>query len=502
MKVVINAIGMCKLPPVVSSINMRVDRLAFQEKRQQYKEVLVGPIGNIRFIQRAEDVASMKSRIYYSYTIAVPDAFLINITFTNTRIPYSNMFCAFGFLSIFKGRPPCGNLPQWSIISKRSTFYFQFVLESFLDIIVRMFYTVVGRYRTSGSTSLVVDPIPLQTNLVNLSKVDVLLQGYVHALFYIKAPVDKLFNFSIPKIACEHLHLHDGPGYLARTLRCKDTVFTSTFQVFIICKTWRRMNAFQLQFMILNSKATLKLPVVQRGIFLNNHLRGDTYRRIYQLTTVESTFVSLRFLRYAYSGPGFGTCPFGGIHIYDGHSTSDAIIGAFCGRDPKTAHNLVNLEYGIVSSSNKMLVVLYTYFGYSSLLLEVKVSVSHCKGVINPCNIQDVVFILPNVILPNKYGRHCLHIQQYPPYIILHSRSTAQNVKCAIWGNHEKSVLVSLTVAPLSSSLSKEIIRRQGRRRSTTIAQFNIRCHQMASSCSYKLVSTNLSYGHTIKQII
>ncbi len=95
--------------------------------------------------------------------------------------------------------------------------------------------------------------------------------------------------------------------------------------------------------------------------------------------------VNVSFVAFAFAGQRVKFCSFGGLLLFDVINSKLHYLTSFCSQDVLDWKNLPNTY----SEYNSLLLVIYSYYGYSDLFVHLNVSVTRCFPVrVDPCNFD------------------------------------------------------------------------------------------------------------------
>ena len=178
------------------------------------------------------------------------------------------------------------------------------------------------------------------------------------------------------------LHLYDGPDFHSKQYKVQngETFISSSFQVAVILPNFniKQNLAMWLQFLIeKNQLPNYTTYFIQRKTIVHNTnsrcTKNTTVLCAFEFNVTKGLFVNVTILFLKYTGPNVGYCKYGGLSVYI--STDSVIQEVLLMCD--TLHTLNS----IISTSESMFLILYSYFPYSEIKITLEVKPTQCKGV-------------------------------------------------------------------------------------------------------------------------
>ena len=183
------------------------------------------------------------------------------------------------------------------------------------------------------------------------------------------------------------MYLYDGPDYNSKQYYITaNTTFTSnSFQVSILCHDHYRdvimnFNGFLSKKTTQNYK-TILVKTKESLLLISRDLKCSQRSMVLcAFNIIGHLFVNVTLLFFNYSGPNIGYCKYGGLSIYDKVKNNTEEVLLLCNNWLSPSLNL-HAKRTIVSNTNSIFLVIYSYFPYSNINVQLKIQASHCQGV-------------------------------------------------------------------------------------------------------------------------
>ena len=180
-----------------------------------------------------------------------------------------------------------------------------------------------------------------------------------------------------------HLYLYDGPDFNSNHLNIKTgtTLLSSSFQVFLIRKTYHK--EFKISFnslLIKNQTKNYQKYIVNRRLENFYNLVSTTqldFLYAINFEALKGYHVNISIVSLKYSGSNVGYCKFGGLSVYD--KVKGPLKEVFLSCDNMS--NDFGNERIIVSNKHSLYLIVYTYWPYSHIKLNITVQPTLCRGV-------------------------------------------------------------------------------------------------------------------------
>ena len=321
-------------------------------------------------------VKFLELRIYSKYH---PDICGKNITFNSwsTR----EKITIFTFCGIYNNFTyfPHGNKVSFRV----STIYFE--LEMMFDIIALN----VIKYSKLEHTNKLNTEIKRYSIALVPANIGIVIYHIV---------VEKINHIFVKVKNAVYTLVYDGPGFLSNKviLQQKGVNFkSSSFQLVIqIIKHFHDENHQDQLYRFIsipNKEREEILMETKSSVYIFKHDSKDSFKHNNSVcvqsilfTSQNGSYVNVSITNFIYGGITITSCQYGGISFFDHNLES---IASICTKRKVDAQNLQN----VYSNENKLFIVIFSFHPYSSLRIQVKVSVSMCKVIkIDACQNYDV----------------------------------------------------------------------------------------------------------------
>ena len=106
--------------------------------------------------------------------------------------------------------------------------------------------------------------------------------------------------------------------------------------------------------------------------------KGSMVLCTFNFKVIQPFFVNVTLLSFNYSGPNVGYCKYGGLSIYDYSRNTTEEVLLLCNNILSPS---LHAKRAIISSTENLYLVFYSYFPYGEIHVELNVQKSACKGV-------------------------------------------------------------------------------------------------------------------------
>ena len=322
-------------------------------------------------------------------------SFNLNITFTYFNLKYSGEACAqervIGISSMHRsiGRY-CGKRYNWTVVASIPPIIFKFYTftasTSSFSLTFQLTYKILNSFMALYSSGMQFSHIESNSFVSPFSWIQSYAISSLHYYSY-SIYVKKMFKLRLKLNHANgskmHLYLYDGPGFNSKHLNIKTrtTFLSSSFQVFLIGKKYDKEVKIHFNSLFKKNQTTnyhtylVKnrlenlydvVPTVQSGLLCAINFE-----------VLKGYHVNISIVSLKYSGSNVGYCKFGGLSVYD--KVNGSLKEVFLSCDDMS--NDFGNERVIVSNEHSLYLIVYTYWPYSHIKLNISVQPTLCTGV-------------------------------------------------------------------------------------------------------------------------
>ena len=262
-----------------------------------------------------------------------------------------------------------------SILAKKLTFY---------DISFSFMVVDLGLGFSSNFWNSSEKDTPLWSILFPISEV-MLYRFHVNSLKFNKIFLQFMYGSK------NNIIIHDGPGFKSEILKSflnnksgpsELLFFTSTFQCMIhfILETYLNSSVTFLRYRNIQQDNITKLFLdfgETKSISFPYSILNKSYRiEIFEISVPRGFHVNVSFLHFKYHGYGISSCRYAALTTYNWiHKTYKEIL-TVC--EP---HYSIYKNRKIYSETSKMILVFYHFYQYSTIEVEILLSVTRCAPI-------------------------------------------------------------------------------------------------------------------------
>ena len=317
------------------------------------------------------------------------DAFNLNISFIYFNLEYSGETCLQERLVIHStgnktvGRY-CGRRYNWSVFASSTKITVEF--HTF-ELSTSQF---VFNYQLSNKlTSNIMLSCPHYKDFTDIERYSFLSPfSWIH-VYYIKNYTYYTWNVFVPKMfkiflilprKKAKMYFYDGPDFHSNHHNVTNmTTFRSiSFQIFILYLGHQQdiklqFNSYKYMNNNYNDSFVKTIILLKDSKSACGHSLNTLCA--YNFYVPRNFHVNVTIETLSHSGPNTGYCKYGGLSIYDNVTNITQEVLLLC--TPLSTQ----LKHVIVSSAENLFLILYSYWPYSKIMLNVKIQPSVCKGV-------------------------------------------------------------------------------------------------------------------------
>ena len=202
---------------------------------------------------------------------------------------------------------------------------------------------------------------------------------FVPKMFKLSLTLSKVLNEK------EFFYLYDGPDYQSMQYNITTTTpFTSkSFQVSILyhgsySNIEINFKGYLTKVATTNSKTYMVKDSIQLASKDLKCVKRSMVLCAFNFNVIGHFFVNVTLLSFNYSGPNVGYCKYGGLSIYDNAKNATEEVLLLCNNwlSPSS-----NAKRTIVSTTQSVYLVFYSYYPYSEITVQLRIQPSSCQGV-------------------------------------------------------------------------------------------------------------------------
>ena len=202
---------------------------------------------------------------------------------------------------------------------------------------------------------------------------------FVPKMFKLSLTLSKVLNEK------EFFILYDGSDYQSMQYNITTTTpFTSkSFQVSILyhgsySNIKINFKGYLTKIATTNSKTYMVKDSIQLASMDLKCVRRSMVLCAFNFNVIGHFFVNVTLLSFNYSGPNVGYCKYGGLSIYDNAKNATEEVLLLCNNwlSPSS-----NAKRTIVSTTQSVYLVFYSYYPYSEITVQLRIQPSSCQGV-------------------------------------------------------------------------------------------------------------------------
>ena len=184
-----------------------------------------------------------------------------------------------------------------------------------------------------------------------------------------------------------YFYLYDGPGYHNMQYNIADiiTFKSSSFQVSIFYHgSYSNIEMNFKKYLTKEATSNYRIYSVKDTFKLVSMDLKCAKRSMvlcaFNFKVSRPFFVNVTLLSFNYSGPSVGYCKYGGLSIYDNAKNATEEVLLLCNNWLSPSSNL-HAKRTIVSSTQSLYLVFYSYSPYSEIKIQLRIETSSCQGV-------------------------------------------------------------------------------------------------------------------------